>query len=231
MSYLKSNLDTIYTNIEAACKKSGRNPEEVKVIAVTKTVESDVINEAISTGVNAIGENRVQEITRKFDDIENVIEWHLIGHLQRNKVKYIIDKVDLIHSVDSVRLAKEINNQAKNLNKVMPILVQINVAKEESKFGIEKTDVHDFMDQIREFEHLKVKGLMTIAPFYDDPEDVRIYFRELKGIFDQLKDQNEANVDMQYLSMGMTNDYEVAIEEGANMVRIGTGIFGRRNYT
>ncbi len=108
MSYLKSNLDTIYTNIEAACKKSGRNPEEVKVIAVTKTVESDVINEAISTGVNAIGENRVQEITRKFDDIENVIEWHLIGHLQRNKVKYIIDKVDLIHSVDSVRLAKEI---------------------------------------------------------------------------------------------------------------------------
>lgn len=231
MSYLKNNLDEIEKNIQKACEKAGRKPEDIRVIAVTKTVEADIINEAIETGVQAIGENRVQEITRKYEAVGNAIEWHLIGHLQRNKVKYIIDKVDMIHSLDSLRLAKEINHRAKEQGRVIPVLIQVNVASEDSKFGIDADDVDHFVEKLSEFEHLHVKGLMTIAPFYDDPEDVRIYFKELKHLFEELRVKSQSNLEMTYLSMGMTNDYQVAIEEGANMVRIGTGIFGKRDYT
>jgi len=230
MSYLKTNLERVQDKILTACEKTGRNPEEIKLIAVTKTVDTDIINESITKGVLAIGENKVQEVIRKFDDIAKPIEWHLIGHLQRNKVKYIIDKVDMIHSVDSVRLAEEINKRAKGINKVMEILVQVNVADEDSKFGINSNEVHSFIDELRGFENIEIKGLMTIAPFYDDPENVRMYFRELKTLFDKLSVDSKDNVDMKYLSMGMTNDYEIAIEEGANILRIGTGIYGRRDY-
>lgn len=231
MLYLKNNLDDIQGKILSACKKSGRNPEEIKLIAVTKTIDTEIINESILKGVTAIGENKVQEITRKFDHIETSVEWHLIGHLQSNKVKYIIDKVDLIHSVDSVKLATEINKRAKGINKKMEILVQVNVADEDSKFGIESKDVKGFVEQLSNLENIEVKGLMTIAPFDVEPENVRMYFRELKTLFDKLSQESLPNVNMKYLSMGMTNDFEIAIEEGANILRIGTGIYGKRDYT
>lgn len=230
MLYIKENLDDIQGKILSACEKSGRNPEDIKLIAVTKTVDTEIINESIIKGVSAIGENKVQEITKKFDYIDTSVEWHLIGHLQSNKVKYIIDKVDLIHSVDSVKLATEINKRAKSIDKKMEILVQVNVAKEDSKFGIELKDVKEFVESLSNLENVEVKGLMTIAPFDIEPENVRMYFRELKSLFDKLSKESIPNVDMKYLSMGMTNDFEIAIEEGANILRIGTGIYGKRDY-
>ncbi|TCO78960.1 YggS family pyridoxal phosphate-dependent enzyme [Marinisporobacter balticus] len=229
MLYIKENIDSIREQMNEACKRVGRNADEIQLIAVTKTVDREKINEAIAMGITDIGENRVQEIMDKYVAVSNV-HWHMIGHLQTNKVKYIIDKVKLIHSVDRISLVQEINKRAKQNNRIMDILVQVNVAKEDTKFGLACEDVYDFLKQIQPLEHIKVKGLMTIAPYEENPEDIRKYFKILKEMFEEIKLKKFLGVEMQYLSMGMTNDFQVAIEEGANIIRVGMGIFGRRNY-
>lgn len=231
MEIIENNISNVLSSIKEACKKSNRNPNDVKLIAVTKTIDVERINAVLKTGIGDIGENKVQEIMEKYDKIEYNPKWHLIGHLQTNKVKYIIDKVDLIHSLDSLRLAEEINKRAKKINRIMDVLIQINIADDDAKFGIEYNDINEFIKEIASFDNIRVQGLMSIVPYASNPEEVRPYFRKMKEIFDGLKDSNYENVDMNYLSMGMTNDYVVAIEEGSNMVRVGTGIFGARDYS
>lgn len=188
------------------------------------------INEAISAGIEVIGENRVQELTKKYDIIGNKVKYHMIGHLQSNKVKYIIDKVELFHSLDRMSLVKELNKRAKRENIVAQALIQVNVAEEETKHGLKKEEVLPFIENIEKYSNIHIKGLMTIAPYSEDPEEVRWVFRDLKNLSDTIKAKDYKDVDMEILSMGMTNDYIVAIEEGANMIRVGTGIFGEREY-
>lgn len=230
MKYIEENLSVVNANIKRACEKIGKDPSEITLISVSKTIDEDIINESIKLGVTAIGENKVQEIQRKYDNIDPV-DWHLIGHLQSNKVKYIIDKVTLIHSVDSLKLATEISKRAKSHEITANVLVQINVAKEEQKSGIDTKEFYDLLNEIDKLENIKVKGLMNIAPFDLDAENIRKYFKEMKDIFDSVKNNTYNNIEMKYLSMGMTNDYEIAIEEGANVIRVGTGIYGKRDYT
>ncbi len=219
MSDIKQNLEDIRKKI----------PEGVLLVAVTKTRSVDEINEAIQLGVTDIGENKVQEILEKYERVSPV-RWHLIGHLQTNKVKQIIDKVFMIHSVDSFHLAYEINKRAAQAEIMMQILIQVNAAEEESKFGIPSGDTKELItDILEQCPQLIIKGLMFIAPF-DDPQNVREYFSDVRRQFNQLKSINHPRLDFQVLSMGMSNDYEVAIEEGANLVRVGSAIFGTRNY-
>ncbi len=227
---VKDNLLIIEQNIHKALQKSGRTNDNVDIIAVTKTVGIEQINEAIDAGLNKIGENRVQELVKKYDIIGEKVEYHMIGHLQTNKVKYIIDKVSLIHSLDRLSLAKELNKRAKKSGLTVDVLIQVNVAEEKSKYGLKVNQVIPFIEDISKYENIKIKGLMTIAPFVENPEEVRWVFRDLRRLSDIIKDKNYNNVEMEILSMGMTNDYEIAIEEGSNMIRIGTGLFGKRNY-
>jgi len=227
---IKDNLSRVQENIEKALIRSGRMEDEVTLIAVTKTVEADVINEAISLGIDNIGENKVQEINRKYDSINGNVNWHMIGHLQSNKVKYIIDRVSLIHSLDRLSLAKEIDKRAKANNLIKDVLIQVNVAEEESKFGLKLEKVIPFIESVLEYENIRVKGLMTMAPFAQNPKEVRFVFRDLRNLGLEIEKRHYKNVEMKYFSMGMTNDYEIAIEEGANMVRIGTALFGKRVY-
>ena len=217
-------------NIAKACERAGRNRNEVTLIAVSKTKPVDMIREAIDYGIKDFGENKVQELCDKIEVIPEKLNWHLIGHLQRNKVKYIVDKVSLIHSVDSLRLAEQIDAEAKKKNVVCDILIEVNIAGEESKFGVSKEQVKGLLDDIRHLSNIRVKGLMTIAPFVDDAEDNRVHFKEMYQLFIDMRQENADNISMEVLSMGMTGDYQVAIEEGATMVRVGTGIFGARNY-
>lgn len=230
MSSIKENLEHINAKLEQAAKKSGRKREDILLLAVSKTVEVPRIKEAVELGLTELGENKPQEINRKFFEIENV-RWHQIGHLQTNKVKYIIDKVCLIHSVDSFKLAEEINKRAKLNNKVMNILIEINIAGEEAKHGVSPDEAEYLAIQISGLENVRIKGLMTVAPFVEDPEENRKYFSEMRKLFVDIGNKNYNNIDMEYLSMGMTNDYEVAVEEGSNIVRIGTGLFGARDYS
>lgn len=227
---LKENLIQVEEKINAACQRSGRSRNEVTLIAVSKTKPIPMLAEIYEEGVRDFGENKVQEILEKHDVLPNDIKWHMIGHLQRNKVKAVIDKVSLIHSVDSFRLAEEINIQAKKINITVPILVQVNIAGEDTKFGITKEDAIALVEQIAELDNLRIQGLMTIAPLVNDPEDNRQYFRGIRQLSVDIRNKNIDNVCMDILSMGMTGDYEVAIEEGATMVRVGTEIFGARNY-
>ena len=228
---LETQLKEVEAKIQAACDRAGRKREEVTLIAVSKTKPIEMLQEAYDLGVRVFGENKVQEITAKYDALPDDIHWHMIGHLQTNKVKYIIDKVELIHSVDSIKLAQAIDKEAaKHDVKEVPILIQVNFAHEDTKFGLNPEDVFDVVKEISALEHVKIKGLMQIAPFVDDPEDNRKYFRAMKQLSVDINNKNFDNVDMSILSMGMTNDYEVAIEEGATMVRVGTAIFGARNY-
>ncbi len=227
---LKENLESVEEKIQEACKKSGRNREDVTLIAVSKTKPVETLQEAYDLGVRVFGENKVQELTEKYDSLPKDIHWHMIGHLQRNKVKYIIDKVDLIHSVDSIRLAETIDKEAQKHDLIANILVEVNVAKEESKFGLMPEEVDGFIDEIAKLKHIQVKGLMTIAPFVENPEKNRTVFADLRKLSVDIAKKNVDNVNVSILSMGMTNDYEVAVEEGATMVRVGTGIFGARNY-
>lgn len=220
----------MYKNIEEAALKTGRSVEDITLIAVTKTVDVEVMNEAIKLGINNIGESRVQEILRKYDLIKDNPIWHMIGHLQTNKVKYIIDKIDLIHSLDRLSLAQELYKRAEQHNIFVNALIQVNIAEEDSKYGLYGDEVIPFIEEIIKYSRIKIKGLMTIAPYAENPEEVRYVFRQLKGLSEELKKLGYPNVEMKYLSMGMTNDYKIAIEEGSNMVRIGTGIFGERNY-
>ena len=224
------NLVQVQKNIEESCKKVNRDPGEVTLIAVSKTKPVEMLQEAYAAGARVFGENKVQEIVDKYDQMPADVQWHMIGHLQRNKVKYIVGQVALIHSVDSYRLAEEINIQAKKKNIIVPILVEVNIAHEESKFGISEEDAIQLVEEIAELENVRIKGLMTIAPYVENAEDNRLYFRKIKDLSVDIAAKNIDNVSMEILSMGMTGDYEVAIEEGATMVRVGTGIFGARNY-
>lgn len=228
---LKDNFTQVNEKIQAACDRSGRSRENVTLIAVSKTKPIEMLQEAYDLGVRVFGENKVQEIMDKYDALPKDISWHMIGHLQRNKVKYIIDKVDMIHSVDSIRLAETIEKEAAKRDLVMKILIEVNVAKEESKFGIMPEEVETVVSEIAKMPHIKICGLMTIAPFVENPEENRIYFNRLRNIAVDIDRKKSDNVIMSILSMGMTNDYEVAIEEGSTMVRVGTGLFGVRNYS
>ena len=228
---VKQNYDYIMARIAEAAEKSGRKPEDIKFLAATKTVSYDIINYAISLGLKYIGENKVQEIMDKYPQLPSDIRWHMIGHLQRNKVKYIVDKVALIHSVDSLRLAETIENEAAKHNVTVPILIEVNVAQEESKFGLKTEEVLSLVESEAALPHINLKGLMTIAPYVEDPEENRGIFRQLKKLSVDIAAKNINNVNMSVLSMGMTGDYQVAVQEGATMVRVGTGIFGERDYS
>lgn len=228
---IAENLAEVEEKIAKACSRAGRARSEVTLISVSKTKPVEMLQEAYEAGSRDFGENKPQEIKEKYPQLPNDIRWHMIGHLQRNKIKYIIDKVCMIHSVDSVRLAEAIDEEAKRHNLVMPILVEVNVAEEESKFGLRFEETEDFIRQISKLSNIRVNGLMTIAPFTENAEDNRIYFRRLRNLYVDIKEKNIDNVNMCDLSMGMTGDYEVAVEEGATMVRVGTGIFGARSYS
>lgn len=225
---VQEQLNEVRKKIVQACERVGRNPSEVKLIAVSKTKPVSMIEEAIGCGQTVFGENKVQELCDKIPQLPVDLEWHLIGHLQRNKVKYIVDKVALIHSVDTVRLAKQISQEAVKTNVTVKILLEVNVAREESKFGFMEEEVEEAVREIAAFPNIQVVGLMTIAPFVADPEENRIYFKKLRQLCVDIGKKNIDNIRMSELSMGMTGDYEVAIEEGATMVRVGTGIFGTR---
>lgn len=227
---LKENLANVREKINAACKKVGRNPDEVTLVAVSKMKPLEDIETLLETGQMEYGENYVQELCDKYEKIRRPVHWHMIGHLQTNKVKYIIDKTVLIHSVDSVHLAKQIEKEAAKRNLTAQILIQVNIAEEETKFGLDTEELFQIITEISKFPHVHIRGLMTSAPFVANPEENRCYFKKLHELFIDIGKKNIDNVTMDILSMGMTNDYEVAIEEGATMVRVGTGIFGERNY-
>ena len=228
---LRENLQEVEKRIQEACARAGRDRSEVTLVSVSKTKPVEMLQEAYDLGVRVFGENKVQEIRDKYDALPKDIEWHMIGHLQTNKVKYIVDKVKLIHSVDSLRLAEIIEKEAEKHNRSVDILLEVNVAEETSKFGLKTVEVIPFAEKIAQFPHINMRGLMTIAPFVDDPEKNRTIFRDLHKLYVDIKEKNIDNGTVSILSMGMTNDYEVAIEEGATMVRVGTGIFGARNYS
>lgn len=225
------NYKYIKQQVIETAKNCGRNPEEITLIAVSKTKPLSDIEELIQIGVEDFGENKVQELCDKYENASKPVHFHLIGHLQTNKVKYIVNKVCLIHSVDSVKLAKEIQKEAAKKQVTAQVLIEVNVAEEESKFGLHVDEVIPFLEEISVLPNVHVNGLMTIAPFVENPEENRNYFRTLKQLSLDIISKNIDNIDMNVLSMGMTNDYKVAIEEGATMVRVGTAIFGARNYT
>ncbi|SRR5699024_10275289 len=224
------NLRQVQKNIEKACLTVGRDPAEVTLIAVSKTKPVPLLQEAYEAGARCFGENKVQEIMDKYPLLPSDIRWHMIGHLQRNKVKYIVDKAAMIHSVDSLRLAQTIEQEAAKRGVRVPVLFEVNVAQEETKFGLKTEEVLPLVQAVAEFPHVEICGLMTIAPYVNNPEDNRGIFRELKKLSVDIAAKNINNVTMSVLSMGMTGDYEVAVQEGATMVRVGTGIFGERNY-
>ncbi|MCI8417449.1 MAG: YggS family pyridoxal phosphate-dependent enzyme [Lachnospiraceae bacterium] len=224
------NLRQVEERICQACARAGRSRSEVTLIAVSKTKPVSMIEELLPLGTRDFGENKVQELCEKYEVLPRDIRWHLIGHLQRNKVKYVVGKACLIHSVDSLRLAQAISQEGEKQGVLVPVLVEVNVAGEESKFGVTWEETENLVEEMARLPHISVRGLMTIAPFVADPEENRSVFGKLKKLYVDIREKNIDNVAMNVLSMGMTNDYEVAIEEGATMVRVGTGIFGERNY-
>ena len=230
MGYIKENIAEVEKKVAAACERSGRKREDVLLLAVSKTIDVDRIKEAVDCGLTSLGENKVQEIMDKYDAMGPDVKWHLIGHLQTNKVKYIIDKVEMIHSVESLKLAEEISKRAEAKGVTANILLEVNVADEESKFGIKVDECEEMVRKISVLPNITIRGLMTVAPFVENPEENRGYFRQLKQLLVDINSKKIDNVNMEVLSMGMTGDYEVAIEEGATIVRVGTGIFGARVY-
>ena len=227
---LVDNLKNIEKNIQESCNKSNRERRNLNIIAVSKTKPVKMIEELYNLGIRDFGENKVQELKEKYNELPKDIRWHMIGHLQTNKVKDIVDKVYFIHSVDSIHLAETIEKEANKKNIIINILIEVNIAEEESKCGFKIDEVTPAIEVISKFSHIRIKGLMTIAPYTENSEENRKIFSRLRELSIEIKDKNIYNVDMDVLSMGMTNDYMVAIEEGATMVRIGTGIFGERNY-
>ncbi len=249
---MKENIDNIEKRIQAACDRAGRDRSEVTLIAVSKTKPNGMLQEAYSLGMRHFGENKVQELKQKYEELNDGfpgVHWHLIGHLQRNKVKYIIDKATLVHSVDSIRLAGQIEEEAAKRNLICDILVEVNIAGEDTKFGVAPEAVLPFLQEMRHLSHIRPRGLMTVAPFVENPEKNREYFKKLRQLYVDIKSKNIDNIGngtillngaeagsenylecFDILSMGMTGDFEVAIEEGATMIRIGTGIFGERDY-
>ena len=227
---IQENIKLVEENIKKACEKVGRDVNEVTLIAVSKTKPYTAIEEALPTGVKDYGENKVQELCDKYEILPKDIKWHMIGHLQRNKVKYLVGKASLIHSVDSIRLAEQIEKEYAKADEIANILIEVNMAQEESKFGITSEETEQLVREIAKFPHIRIKGLMTIAPYTDNPESNRVYFRNMKKLSVDIENKNIDNVSMSVLSMGMTGDYQVAVEEGATLVRVGTGIYGERNY-
>ena len=231
MMNIAENLRKVREEIAAACARSGRSPEEVTLIAVSKTKPVTMIEEAIQAGAVDFGENKPQELRDKVDVLgNNHLRWHLIGHLQRNKVKYVISRACMIHSVDSLRLGEAISQEAVKHGLVMPVLVEVNIAGEDTKFGVSPEDAPALVEQLAALPGLSVRGLMTIAPYVENACDNRVHFRNLRDLSIDIASKNIDNVTMCELSMGMTGDYTVAVEEGATLVRVGTGIFGERNY-
>ena len=227
---LENNLKNIEENIIEVCNKVNINSNEITLIAVSKTKPLETIKEVYNLGVRNFGENKVQELKEKYNLLPKDIKWHMIGHLQTNKVKDIIDKVHLIHSVDSIHLAEVIEKEAAKKDIIVNILLEVNASGEESKYGIKTEELNEVIEEISKFSHIKIKGLMTVAPYTINSEENREFFSKLRELSIEIKEKNIYNVDMEILSMGMTNDYIVAIEEGSTMVRIGTGIFGERVY-
>ena len=230
MSLISENIQSVEKRIQAACARAGRSRDEVTLICVTKTMPVEDLRQAYDAGQRSFGENRVQEINDKFPQLPSDIQWHMIGHLQRNKVKYLMDKAVMIHSVDSAALAQTISKEAVKAGRVMDILLEVNAAEEESKFGLTCADVLPLVREIAPLPGIHICGLMTVAPFTDDPETNRVFFRKLRDLSVDIGRESIDNVSMHILSMGMTGDFEVAIEEGATHIRVGTAIFGKRNY-
>lgn len=228
---LSENLKEVKERVARACERSGRNPSEVTVVAVSKMKPLSDIEELIPEGQLDFGENYVQELCEKDDQVSCPVNWHMIGHLQTNKVKYIINRTKLIHSVDSFKLAEKIDHEAEKSAVIADVLIQVNVAEEDTKYGCAYDETLALVRQISELPHVRVKGLMTSAPYVEDPEENRCYFRKLHELFVDILAKKVNNVDMCILSMGMTADYEVAVEEGSTMIRVGTGIFGERDYS
>lgn len=228
---LKDNLRIVQENIIKVCEKSGRNPKDICLIAVSKTKPKDMLMEIYDCNIRQFGENYVQEMVDKVDSLPDDIVWHMIGHLQRNKVKYVVGRAAMIHSVDSLRLAEAISQEALKKGIVADVLIEVNVALEENKFGLKTEEVEAFVKEIAVLKGIRVRGLMTSAPYVADPEDNRVYFRQLKQLCVDINAKNIDNIYMDVLSMGMTNDYMVAIEEGATHIRVGTAIFGARDYS
>ena len=222
------NLALVHEKIRLACERAGRDPGEVTLVAVSKTKPVELLMEAYNAGERVFGENKVQEIELKAEKMPSDVRWHMIGHLQRNKVRQVIGKVEMIHSVDSLRLAETIEAEAAKKDITVPVLLEVNVGDEESKFGVSWDEALPLAADTAKLPHIRVKGLMAIAPYVSDPEDNRGLFRRLRGLSTDIRKMNLCQVSMDVLSMGMTNDYEVAIEEGSTMVRVGTGIFGER---
>ena len=227
---IKENIEVVREKVAKACESSGRHASDVTLIAVTKTHPPEMINEAIDCGITDIGENKVQEIVEKYDKVKKGVRWHLIGHLQTNKVKYIIDKVSLIHSVDSIKLMDEIERQGAKHGIVMDILIQVNISGEETKSGIQPEELDTLLAHAAELKFVKVRGLMTIGVKYYDNVTNKLYFDNIYNIFIDKRLKKYDNVSMDYLSMGMSGDYETAIESGSNMIRVGSAIFGNRFY-
>ncbi len=227
---IKENISAVEKSISNTVECAGINPDNVTLIAVSKTKPLEMLQEAYDYGIRDFGENKVQEILEKYDSMPSDVRWHMIGHLQTNKVKYIIDKVYMIHSVDSVKLAKEIDKHAIKAGIVMPVLIEVNVADEDSKFGISVTELESFLRELSALKGISVRGLMTVAPYTDNAEENRQYFSKMRQLSVDITQKNIDNISMNVLSMGMSGDYLVAIEEGASYVRVGTGIFGERYY-
>lgn len=222
---IKKNIEDLKLRVKGACERAGKKESDIMIIAVSKTYPATMVDECAQYGIANIGENRVQELTKKHSEVSRDVKWHLIGQLQTNKVKYILDKVTMIHSLDRLKLANEIQKRARN---PIDVLIQINVAGEEQKNGISPDELPEFLKSISSFDKIKVKGLMNVAFLTRNEEVLRADFRVMKSLFDSLKDYNYDNLTPEYLSMGMSGDFEIAIEEGANMIRVGSLIFGRR---
>ncbi len=227
---ISDNIKRVKDNITIAAQKINTDPQDIKLICVSKTIDQTRIIEAVKAGITILGENRIQEAKQKIADIKGKISWHLIGHLQTNKAAQAIKLFDLIHSVDSLKLAREINRQAEKNDKIIQILIQINIGNEDSKYGIPADDLPELLTQISNLQNVAVQGLMCIPPFNPNPENSRPYFKQMYQLFEKMKKQAIPNITMRYLSMGMSNDYTAAISEGANMVRVGAAIFGKRIY-
>lgn len=225
---IEKNLNNVLDRVNKAANRSGRNVDDIHIVAVTKNVDIKDILEAINLGIRNIGENRAQELREKYRLIKQPVNWHFIGRLQSNKVKYIVDKVALIHSLDRLSLAKELDKRGRKIDRIVPVLVQVNIAKEPTKGGVLEEEVFPFIEQISNLKNIKIKGFMTIAPHTSNEEKLRTCFSRLRELYESVNKKQYKNVDMQYLSMGMTNDFEIAIEEGSNMIRIGRALFGER---
>ncbi len=224
-----TRLQNVKNRIKTAARACGRDPETIRLVAVSKTVPTNRVRQAIEAGATILGENYVQEARAKFNDLATYpVSWHFIGHLQSNKAKYAVRLFDLIHSVDTLKLARELNKQSHKINKIQKVLIQVNISEEASKSGVNVKDTYNLLKDISLLENLSVKGLMTMPPYFNAPEKVRPYFAALRGLRDRLEQQGLLNISLSELSMGMTGDFEVAIQEGATLVRIGTAIFGKR---